>query len=92
MWAMVHKSTDMDSIVRLSVGRAHSPGKKCQSPPAGASETTDISPREAFLRPELCCLDSHVYICFMYVQCMCVPGGMCAQSSQPDGVLSLFKE
>ena len=59
---------------------------------AGASETTDISPREAFPRPELCCLDSHVYICFMYVQCMCVPGGMCAQSSQPDGVLSLFKE
>lgn len=39
MWAMVHKSTDMDSIVRLSVGRAHSPGEKCQSPPAGASET-----------------------------------------------------
>lgn len=34
---------------------------------AGASETMDISPSEAFLRPELCCLDSHVYICFMYV-------------------------
>lgn len=29
---------------------------------AGASETTDISLREAFLRRELCCLDSHVCI------------------------------
>lgn len=41
--------TDMDSIARLSVGKAYSPRQKCQSPPAGAPETR-VKAREIHCR------------------------------------------